>query len=107
MHGEITLQTGVATSGAMGDSLSFDSPTEARYRVRIIPLSPETRLAYGQPQGESLYKVTFQGAVTVARENQRLKWTSNSDMILIPVDPQYSSDALDRTTCVIVREEIS
>jgi len=107
MHSEVTLQTGTITSGAMGDDLSFADPTEAKYRARIIPLDTQTGLAYGQLQGESWYKLYLQGAVSVVRETQRFKWTSNSDMILLPVDPIYTPDALNRETCVVVREELS
>lgn len=107
MLAEITLQTGSKVTGAMGEYFSFDDPTEAKYRARIIPLSTETRLAYNQPIGEKWWKVYLQGAVTVTRGTHRFKWTSNANKILLPVDPEYSPDALDRMTCVIVREEIS
>ena len=107
MKAEVTLQTGSLVSGAMGEYFSFDDPTEAKYRVRMMPLSTETRLSYGQPQGEKWWKVYLQGAVTVTRGTQRLKWTNNSDKILLPIDPEYTPDALGRETCVIVREELS
>jgi len=107
MQAEVTLQTGSLVSGAVGEYFSFDDPTEAKYRARIIPLSTETRLAYNQPIGESWYKVYLQGAVTVTRGTQRLLWTNNGDKILLPVDPEYTPDALGRETCVVVREELS
>lgn len=107
MKAEVTLQTGTMVTGAMGEYFSFDDPTEAKYRARIIPLSTETRLSYGQPQGEKWWKVYLQGSVTVTRGTQRFKWTSNGDKILLPVDPEYTPDALGRETCVVVREELS
>jgi len=54
-----------------------------------------------------LWKVYLQGAVTVTRGTQRLKWTNNGDKILLPIDPEYTPDALGRETCVVVREELS
>ncbi|GAI33298.1 unnamed protein product [marine sediment metagenome] len=107
MKAEVTLQTGTKVTGAMGEYFSFDDPTEVKYRARIMPVKTETRLGYGQPQGEKWWKVYLMGAVTVTRGTQRLVWTNNSDKILLPVDPQYTPDALNRETCVVVKEELS
>jgi len=107
VHETVVLQTGTKVTGAMGEYWDFSSPTETTYRARIIPISTETMMGYGQAQGESWWKVYIQGDVTVERESQRFKWTSNGDKLLIPVDPQYTPDALRRETCVVVREELS
>lgn len=107
MHEMVILQTGMKVTGAMGEYWDFSDPTEATYRARILPLNTETRLAYGQPQGESWYKLFVQGSITVARESQRFKWTNKSDKILIPIDPEFTPDALGRETCVVVKEELS
>lgn len=105
MHEEVTLQTATKTVGAMGTEVSWSDT--ANYRARVLPLNTQSRLAYGQPQGESWWKLYLQGAVTVTRGTHRFKWTNNSNKILLPVEPQYTPDALNRETCVVVREELS